>query len=757
MKINHSSVPPDQVEAGNGSSDLQVPVRTATTGYDPHRLVDVQAIHDFFHPRGIVFVGKVDTTDAEIERSRRFGRPFCYVNPRAPVSPAGIPVYRALAEAPDDHDLAIIRLGAAGVPAAVADCAQRGIRKVVVFASGFAESGPDGQALEERLAEVVRRTGILLIGPNTTENALEPMQVPEGHHGGLIGLVTHSGGQGRAIVEGTAIGAAFSRWVPLGNEVGIDAADMINYFAHDPRTTVIAAYVEGFKSGPKLRAALRAANKHHKPVVILKIGATKKGAEMAASHTGHLAGADAPVDGLFAQLGVTRVRDLDQLLETANLFAKMPAGSGTRCAMYSYSGANAGIMSEVADSFDIQAPLFTAKTQAELKTMLPPNQRVANPIDNGGAFSQYSPMETRMRALDCVASDPGVDLVVFGVGAAYPLPALAFSEELMAWAQQAAKPVLAVYSSPDAEGPVFRNVVASGVPVFRSFHGCFRALADYARYQASSQHFRVRPALGAALSAQALQALASPGILAAAAASRLLMEAGVDIAREALVGSAGAASDAAEAMGLPVAMKLMSPDFPHKSDLGLIQLDVDSPARVRAVYAELVERAQGVNPHARIDGVLVQERIGAGVEMIVGLTYDPLMGPTLTIGAGGIYAEILADVVVRPLPVDAQDVHEMINSLKVAKLLAGARGAPPADRAALVAMVLKVAALAESAGDRIAELDLNPVIVQPHRAVAVDALVVATSRPVEEKTMGFDHCRDASSESAYITTTDGGA
>ena len=696
-------------------------------------LADVNELEQLFNPRGIVFIGMVDVLPAYIARSERFGLPFCYVNPKRTPSPAGYPVYGSLAEVPDDYNVAIIRLGAAGVPNAVEECAARGIRKIVVFASGFSEAGPEGREIEKRLSEVVRRTGVLLVGPNTTENALEPMPVPEGHRGGLIGLITHSGGQGRAITEGTVIGAGFSRWVPLGNEVGIDTADMINYFAHDPRTAVIAAYVEGFKSGPKLRAALRAANEHNKPVVILKVGATKKGAEVAASHTGHLAGADAPVDGLFIQHGVIRVRDLDELVETANLFAKLPAGTGKRCAMYSYSGANVAIMSEVADTFGMVIPALSTQTQAQLKLLFPPNQRISNPIDNGGIFSTGNPMEMRLQALDLVADDPNIDLVIFGVCAGYPFPATAFSEELPAWAPQAKKPVIAIYSSPDYTSDAFKNALKSGVPVFRSFHGCFKAMQAFARYQDQCRHFRVRPSLEHALSAASEQALVGPGVLSAAAASRLLAEASVSLAREELVNSQAAACTAAASMGLPVAMKLMSPDFPHKSDVGLLRLDVDSPTRVRAVYKELVERARSLNPKARIDGVLIQEQVGAGVEMIVGLTCDPQMGPTLTIGAGGIYAEILSDVAVRPLPVDAEDIRDMIASLKVSRLLAGARGARPADSEGFIALALKVAELAESAHGLIKELDLNPVIVQPHRAIAVDALIVSASQTVEKR------------------------
>jgi len=697
-------------------------------------LIDVAVLDHLFNPRGIIFVGKIDEHPDQIKRAHRFGLPICYVNPKPRPAPSGDPVFASLEEVPETYDLAIVRVSAPRVAASVEDCARRGINRIIVFSNGFGESGPEGRALENELAEVVRRTGVTLIGPNTTENALEPIPMPEGHRGGLIGLISHSAAQGRAIVEGTALGAGFSRWVALGNEVGVDLADMINYFAHDPKTSVIAAYVEGIKSGAKLRAALTAANAQGKPVVVLKIGASKKGAEVAASHTGHLSGADAPVNGLFAQHGVTRVQDIDELVETVNLFAHMPPGSGTGSVIYSYSGATVAIMAEAAEVAGIDVPMLGEATQKALATMLPANFRMSNPIDNGGQFSMMEPMDVRQRLLGTVMADPVADLLVFGISAAGPVPGDAFSEELLAWAPKADKPVLAVFSSPQMKAQSFENAVRSGAPVFRSFRGCFQALAAYRRYQAASAHFRARPALAAPLSAGARNVLGTPGIVAAADAAALLSEAGINMAGERLVSSREEAVSAATALGWPVAMKLMSPAFPHKSDVGLLKLDIEDADRAGAVYDDLVALARSLDPKARIDGVLVQEQVGAGVEMLVGLTNDPALGPSLTIGAGGIYAEILSDVSVRPLPVDAQDISEMIDSLKIARLLEGARGAAPADRQGFVELALRVARLAASADGAIAELDLNPVIVRPERAIAVDALIItadsgATSHP----------------------------
>jgi acyl-CoA synthetase (NDP forming) len=695
------------------------------TGNPSNRLIPVEDIDGLLNPSGVAFVGRIDDNPDQIKRAHRFGLPICYVNPKPRPTPSGDSVYASLAEVPDGYDLAIIRTGAAGIPAIVEDCAARGIRKIIVFSDGFGETGPEGRAHEARLADVIRRTGVLVIGPNTADNSLETFALPEGHRGGLIGLISHSGGQGRAVIEGMAIGAGFSRWVALGNEVGVDLADMINYFAHDPRTAVIAAYVEGIKSGPKLRAALRAANEHNKPVVMLKIGTSKKGREMAASHTGHISGADAPVNGLFDQFGVTRVHDIDELVETANLFAKMPAGTGTRVLALSYSGANIAIMSEVAESFGIEIPVLAESTQEAVRAILPPHLRVSNPIDSGGVISMTQPMETRLKVIDTAAADPATDVVVFGISAALPVPGGYFAEELKAWAPRGRKPALVVYSSPQWQSPSFERAVLSGAAVFRSFRGCFQALAAYARYQRISAHFRERISLARPLSAGAKAALAGPGILSAGDATRLLREAGIAVAKEEFVQSAAEARAAAADIGFPVAMKLMSAAFPHKSDVGLLALGVATAEQVATVHDELMARANALDPSAGIDGVLIQEQVAAGVEMIVGLTNDPVMGPSLTIGAGGIYAEILSDVAVRPLPVDERDVAEMIDGLKVAPLLEGARGARPADKQAFIRLVLGVAGMAESADGAISELDLNPVVVQPGRAVAVDALIVS--------------------------------
>ncbi|HUI04386.1 MAG TPA: CoA-binding protein, partial [Acidimicrobiales bacterium] len=284
-------------------------------------------LEEFFHPKAVALVGSVNRS-AKPERLRagyaeRWGDRWYLVNAKGG-SIGDIPVYEHVTDIPGEVTLAVVNVGTKLVARTVEECGKHGVPYVLIFTAGFSEVGPAGAALEREVGEVARRFGIRVFGPNTNTNAFEVLPEPPTRRGGRIGLVTQSGHQGRPLVQGTEFGVAFSRWVPTGNELDLEAADFIEYFAHDDDTAVIAGYFEGFKDPPKLRRALEAANAQGKPVVALKMGSTEAGTRMASSHTGHLAGSDAVVEGLFAQYGVVRVRDLDELLETAALFAKLP-------------------------------------------------------------------------------------------------------------------------------------------------------------------------------------------------------------------------------------------------------------------------------------------------------------------------------------------------------------------------------------------------------------------------------------------------
>jgi acyl-CoA synthetase (NDP forming) len=464
-------------------------------------------------------------------------------------------------------------------------------------------------------------------------------------------------------------------------------------------------------------------------VVALKMGSTEAGTRMASSHTGHLAGSDAVVEGLFAQYGVVRVRDLDELLETAALFAKLPAGTGGRSALYSISGGSGTLMAEVAESSGVPVPVLSAKTQAGLREMIPDYLTVANPVDNGAQFLVNAPIEDRKRVFDLVAADPNIDVIVIGLTGALGRLTDRFAEDIVAFIDEVKKPIVVTWNSFKTDEQGFKTLIDAGVPMFRSFRNCFTALRAFARYEEASSTFRARKAMPSRLPKGAASALTDaggtrPSPLGADASRQLLESFDIPLAGEGLAHSAAEAARIARDIGFPVVMKIASPDFPHKSDAGLVRLSVGTGSEAKAVYTELVGRATRAKRNARIEGVQIQQQIEGGTEMIVGVTRDPVFGPAVLVGTGGVFAEILKDVAVRPLPLDRRDAQEMVQGLRGYPLLTGARGRDRGDVKALVDVVLAVARLASACGDRLVELDLNPVVVLKNGAVAVDSLVV---------------------------------
>jgi len=691
-------------------------------------------LEEFFHPKAVALIGSVNR-NADPDRVRRthaerWGESWYLVNAKGGQI-GDIPVYEHVTDIPAEITLAVINVGTRLVAKVVEECGKHGVPYVLIFTAGFSEVGEKGAALEREVGEMAARYGIRVFGPNTNTNAFEVLPEPPTRRGGRIGLVTQSGHQGRPLVQGTEFGIAFSRWVPTGNELDLEAADFIEYYAYDTDTQVIAGYFEGFKDPPRLRRALEAANAQRKPVVALKMGATSAGTRMASSHTGHLAGSDAVVDGLFRQYGVVRVGDLDELLETAALFAKLPAGTGPNCCLYSISGGSGTLMAEVAEASGVPVPILDTKTREALREMIPDYLTVDNPVDNGAQFLVTNPIEDRKRVFDLICADPNVDVIVIGLTGALGRLTDRFADDIVAFADALSKPVVVTWNSFKTDEKGFRTLVDAGIPMFRSFRNCFGALRNFARYEEASAHFRTRKAMSTKLPPAAVEVLAevtgTSGPLGADAARRLLLAFAIPLAGEGLAHTAAEAGRLAKGIGFPVVMKLASPDFPHKSDAGLVKLGVDSAGQAGTVHGELVARATKAKPKARIEGVQIQQQVVGGVEMIVGVTRDPVFGPAVLVGTGGVFAEVLKDVTVRPLPLDRRDAQEMVKSLAGYALLQGARGQPRADVKALVDVILAVARLASACGERLSELDLNPVVVQQRGAVAVDSLVVTAA------------------------------
>ncbi len=711
------------------------------------RDVDIDA---FLHPKTVAVIGASENLgkpNGAMTRkfkswSEKHGADFFPVHPEREEI-YGTKVYRSISDVPGDIDLAIILTGAA--VDTFEEVLQRKAKFAVIFAAGFSETGAEGEALEARLDSLVRGGDVRLLGPNTNLNAFEDFR--DDLDGPSIALITQSGHQGRPVFQGQEIGVRLTHWAPTGNEVDLEFADFARYFADQPEVGVIAAYIEGFKDGRTLMLAADHCARLRKPMVVVKVGRTDEGRAMAKAHTGHLTGADDVVSAVFRQFGVTRVDGLDELLDTSAMFARTkPADGGLPrwlrgepasatgepgVAIYAISGGTGAHMADMAAAAGLRLPELAEQTQRALHDgLIPKYLRVSNPVDCGGPPVMRP--EGR-KILDLILADPNVDILVCPITGALETMSMPLARDLVEAAKTTDKPIFVVWGSPVGTEPAYRDVLlASQLPVFRTFHNCVHAIKAYVDYWAFAKRYRspfddapTEP-LPAAKRARAVLETAEPGEALSEHTSKQLLKAyGIKSSRDILCESATAAVRAAQALKFPVVMKLSSPDLLHKSDLGLVEVGIDSVKGVRTAYDTMLRKARRAGgKNARIDGVIVSELVRGGVETVVGVSQDPLFGPVVMVGLGGVLVEVLGDVTFRVPPFDADEVHRMLRELKGYPLLTGVRGRAPVDIEALVDTILKVQRLSIDLAGEIAELDINPLVVRPRGAVALDALIV---------------------------------
>lgn len=703
------------------------------------RDVDLDA---FLNPRTIAVIGASEQSrKPNTAMTRKFdawakehGATFYPVHPKYETV-LGHKVYPSLADVPGDIDLAIILTGRA--VDTFEEVLARKAKFAVIFAAGFSETGKEGERLEQRLTKLVQGGDVRLLGPNTNLNAFE--QFREDLEGPSIALITQSGHQGRPVFQGQELGIRLTHWAPTGNEVDLEFADFCRYFAEQDEVGVVACYIEGFKDGRTLMLAADHAAKLGKPIVMVKVGRTDEGASMAQSHTGHLTGSDAITSAVFRQFGVTRVDGLDELLEVSAAFARTrpdqpPSWSKKKAepgvCVYAISGGTGAHMADMLAAAGLRLPPLSKPTQKLLHDgLIPEYLRVSNPVDCGGP----PVADARGRQiLDAIVADPKVDIIVVPITGAVVTFSEPFTRDLIEVAKTTDKPIFVVWGSPPGtDDTYYKRMLDGGLAVFRTFGNCVSAVRAYvdfwrfaARYRSAFDGAPASP-LPAAQEARKILEQAEPGTALSEPASKQLLAAyGIASSRDELVTSPADAAKAADAIGYPVVLKVSSPDLLHKSDLGLVRVGVGSAQEVRDAYTELVEKAKAADPSARIEGVLVCEMVRGGVETVVGVSQDPLFGPVVMVGLGGIFVEVLEDVTFRVPPFGRDEAERMIRELAGSKLLEGVRGSEPVDVGALVDVVMKVSRLALDLADEVAELDVNPLVVRPQGAVALDALVV---------------------------------
>ncbi|WP_055490437.1 acetate--CoA ligase family protein [Streptomyces sp. TP-A0356] len=691
---------------------------------------DVPDLDRFFRPGSLAVVGASDAegrpgtgiTRQLLGWAERVGARLHPVHPTRR-SVFGIPCSASLADLPEQVDLAVLLVSDPLPVIEELDAAK--VKFAVAFASGFAETGAQGAAAQARLAAAVERSGVRLLGPNTNLNAFE--RIRDDLDGPAIALITQSGHQGRPVFALQELGVRLSHWAPTGNEADLEAADFISYFAERPEVGAIACYIEGLKDGRSFLLAADRAARRGVPIVAIKVGRTETGARTAASHTGKLTGADDVVDAAMRQYGVIRVDGLDELQDTATLLARARTPRADGVVVYSISGGTGAHVADLASEAGLHLPVLSEARQAELHQWIPEYLSVANPVDNGG-----HPVGDRRgrKIIDAILDDPEVGVLICPVTGPFPPLSDKLAQDLVDAAEHTDKLVCVVWGSPVGTEAAYRETLlgSSRVATFRTVANCItavRAHLDHHRFvRGYRSPFDEAPRTPKPSFRKARELMRPGQQLSEHAAKQLLRAYGIRVPREQLVTSAAAAVRAAGLVGYPVVMKASGAQIAHKTELGLVKIGLTSASQVRDAYRELTEiaRHEGI----RLDGVLVCQMVERGVEMVVGVSHDPLFGPTVTVGLGGVLVEVLRDAAVRVPPFGEEQARAMLSELRGRALLDGVRGRPPADLDALVEVVLRVQRMALELGDEIAELDINPLMVLPRGqgAVALDALAV---------------------------------
>lgn len=695
----------------------------------------------FFKPSGVAVIG-ASGDPAKLGHGviRNLLHPeYGFPGPVYPINPKadeilGRKCYPGIQDVPDPVDMAVIIIQAAAVPAILEDCGKRGLKAAVIISGGFREIGPEGVERETSILEIARRYGMRLIGPNgigviDMHTPLNTTFVSEMTGRGSIDFISQSGALCGGVIDwAQARKLDFSRFLSIGNKVDVDESDLLHYLAEDDLSQVIALYLEDIRDGKAFLDAARHASAH-KFVLAIKAGRTSSGQVATASHTGALAGEHAAFQAACKQSGILEIEKISSLLQTSLALVSQPLPRGERIAVLTNAGGPSALSADALDAAGLSMARTSPQTQAALAGFLSPDASLGGPVDmlGGANESHYA------RALEALLADPTNDgILVIHVPTRVQDP-VAVVEAIAACAQanQSGKPILACLFGKASLEKAFEAADEKHVPAYRYPEEAVEALRIMRlrarwlekKHPVAEMPENINPEQAGKLLAAARQH-AQPAM--DAAAGRAILEAyGIRTPRDMLARNTDEAVQFAQQVGTPVALKLASPDILHKTEVGGVLLGLADVQAVRAGFESILTRARNAHPKAELRGVQVQQMVTGGQEVIIGMKRDPTFGAMVMFGLGGVYVEALADVSFRLAPMARQDAEEMIDEVRSAKLLTGLRGAPSADRAALVEAILRVGQLAAD-HPQITELDINPLMVLPagQGALAVDVRII---------------------------------
>ena len=700
---------------------------------DRERVSAANAVRTFLEPKSVAVIGasrKPDSIGGRLFRNmitQPFGGVVYPVNPTTPVV-QGVTAFASVLDIPGDVELAAIAVPAVNVPAVVDECGRKGVRSLVVISSGFGEVGPEGVARQHELMEIVRAHGMRLIGPNCMGIANSDPEVklnatfttasaPEGR----VAFMSQSGALGLAVMSQAAtLGIGLSTFVSVGNKADISGNDLLAYWDQDPRTDVILLYLESFGNPRRFGRYARQISRH-KPIVAVKSGRSAAGARATSSHTGALLAAnDTTADAVFHQHGVIRTDTLEEMFDVATLLVNQPVPMGNRVAIVTNAGGLGIQCADMCESRGLHVPELSEATTRALREFLPAEASVGNPVD---MIASAGP-DDYANAIATVAADPEIDalIVIYIPPLEQNAPPIARAMVDSIDKLEREIPVLTCFMSARGVPEELRGAHAK-IPSYAYPEQAAIALAhatEYGQWRAKPEGtepvlHNLREDEAHAIIAGALER--GESWLTPEEVRSLLDCYGLSRAREGTGATPEEAADIAARFGTRVALKAAGPV--HKTESDAVRLDLP-PGRVLDEARAMAERLAGSSEP--LEGFVVQEMIQGGTEMLVGAASDPVFGPVIAVGAGGVMVELTRDVQVRVAPLTDLDAEEMVHGLATFPLLDGFRGAPKKDVGALVDVILRVSQLADNHPE-IVEMDCNPVMVLPREAVIVDARV----------------------------------
>ena len=690
------------------------------------------SLEPLLRPKAVAVIGASDNP------ARIGGRPIYsmlkdgYEGKLFPVNPnrdivQGLKAYPNISSVPMPVDSAVISVPENIALEVIKECADNGVKSAVVFTSGFAEIGSAGLSAQRQIADISAGSGMRILGPNclgvfnlragwfgTFANTLASKKMPTGP----IGIVTQSGAYGGhlfTITQNRGVGTNY--WVTTGNEVDIDVAEVIEFYASEPEIKVIISYAEGVKNGERMCRALDAARDAKKPVIFMKVGSTEAGAKAAASHTASLAGEDAIYDGLFSQYGVYRAETTEEMADIAYAcqFGRFP--DGPKIGLQTISGGIGVQMADAASKKGFEVTPLPKVTQDKI-TKLIPFAGVNNPVDfTGQVLNERKLLEDSMRF---VIDDADYHCQILYLAS---LPISEFTKDVsleIFTALRKRYPEELMFLSMIGPQESRKPYEEIGYPCFEDHSLAVRAMAALRYFNEVFKRGKPKTICDGKEDKQ----IYLNGNVSEFAAKSILNTAGIGVNKEILAKNCEEAIAAKEAIEGPVVLKIASPDIQHKTEIGGVLLNLTSKEEVEAGYYKLMGNVEVGAPNAKVEGIIVAEMVSGGVETVLGVTRDPVFGPTVMFGLGGVFVEVFKDITFRVAPFGVEEAHRMIDEIRGRAILDGVRGAPAVDIEALAKAISTLSIFAAANADTIETIDINPFLVLPEGAVALDALII---------------------------------